>query len=240
MYAAANRILGNIVKVTPSSKVVGDLALHLVAVGADPDVFADDPGSFDVPDSVIGFLSGELGDPPGGWPEPFRTKALAGRTGSAPARPSSPTTTGAACRATAAQTLNRLLFPGPASDFADSRERYSDLSRAATPATSSTGSEFDEEHDVYLSEGVRLILGVESISQPDERGIRTVMCTINGQLRPVLGARPLGVVGRARAGARRRRSSRARSGRRSTASSRRSRRSATRSRPATSWRPSRR
>ena len=80
MYAAANDILGNVVKVTPSSKVVGDLALHLVAVGADPSEFAEDPGSFDIPDSVIGFLNGELGDPPGGWPEPFRTKALRGRT----------------------------------------------------------------------------------------------------------------------------------------------------------------
>ena len=80
MYAAANDILGNVVKVTPSSKVVGDLALHLVAVGADPDEFADDPTAFDIPDSVIGFLSGELGDPPGGWPEPFRTKALEGRS----------------------------------------------------------------------------------------------------------------------------------------------------------------
>ncbi|MGH3504092.1 MAG: biotin/lipoyl-containing protein, partial [Nocardioidaceae bacterium] len=43
----------------------------------------------------------------------------------------------------------------------------------------------DDEHDVYLEEGVRLILGLESIGEPDERGFRTVMCTINGQLRPV-------------------------------------------------------
>ena len=79
MYAAANRILGRLVKVTPSSKVVGDLALHLVAVGRRPGgVRAEHPAQFDIPDSVIGFLSGELGDPPGGWPEPFRTKALAG------------------------------------------------------------------------------------------------------------------------------------------------------------------
>ena len=56
MYAAANAMLGNIVKVTPSSKVVGDLALHLVAVGADPVEFAEDPGRFDIPDSVVGFL----------------------------------------------------------------------------------------------------------------------------------------------------------------------------------------
>ena len=74
MYAAADRILGHVVKVTPSSKVVGDLALHLVAVGADPAEFAENPQKFDIPASVIGFLHGELGDPPGGWPEPFRTQ----------------------------------------------------------------------------------------------------------------------------------------------------------------------
>src|SRR5699024_5369299 len=79
MYAAANQVLGNIVKVTPSSKVVGDLALALVGAGADPAEFEADPASFDIPDSVIGFLRGDLGDPPGGWPEPFRTKALEGR-----------------------------------------------------------------------------------------------------------------------------------------------------------------
>src|SRR3954452_12813243 len=80
MYAAANRILGRPTKVTPSSKVVGDLALQLVAKGADPLEFEQNPQDFDIPDSVIGFLGGELGDPPGGWPEPFRTRALAGRT----------------------------------------------------------------------------------------------------------------------------------------------------------------
>ena len=103
MYAAANAILGRPTKVTPSSKVVGDLALHLVAVGADPDEFAANPQNYDIPDSVIGFLSGELGDPPGGWPEPFRTKALQGRTVQAPRRWSSrertrpPWTTRARC-----------------------------------------------------------------------------------------------------------------------------------------------
>ena len=80
MYSAADRILGRLVKVTPSSKVVGDLALHLVARGARPGrTSPPTPGEFDVPDSVVGFLGGELGTPPGGWPEPFRTKALAGR-----------------------------------------------------------------------------------------------------------------------------------------------------------------
>src|SRR4029450_674649 len=84
MYAAANDILGNVVKVTPSSKVVGDLALHLVAVGADPAEFAENPERFDVPDSVVGFLAGELGDPPGGGAGPLRTRALADRTATVP------------------------------------------------------------------------------------------------------------------------------------------------------------
>ena len=83
-YAGADRVLGRLVKVTPSSKVVGDLALAFVGAGISADEFASDPAKFDIPDSVIGFLRGELGDPPGGWPEPLRTKALAGRP---PAKP---------------------------------------------------------------------------------------------------------------------------------------------------------
>ena len=79
MYAAANHILGRVPKVTPSSKVVGDLALHLAAVKADPADFAENPQNYDIPDSVVGFMAGELGDLPGGWPEPFRTKVLQGR-----------------------------------------------------------------------------------------------------------------------------------------------------------------
>ena len=183
MYAAANDILGNIVKVTPSSKVVGDLALHLVAVGADPAEFAAEPGKFDVPDSVVGFLSGELGDPPGGWPEPFRTKALEGRKTKPPvAELGEEDREGLA--GDRRRTLNRLLFPGPTKDFEESRERYSDLSVLPT-TTYLYGMQTGQEYEVDLEEGKRLLLGVQAVSEPDERGYRTVMCTINGQLRPV-------------------------------------------------------
>ena len=183
MYAAANDILGNVVKVTPSSKVVGDLALHLVAVGADPRDFEDDPGAFDIPDSVIGFLNGELGDPPGGWPEPFRTKALAGRTWRAPAaRLTAEESAGLAANRRA--TLNELLFPGPTKDFRESRERFGDVSVLPT-IDYLYGLRRGEEHSVSIGEGKTLLLGLEAIGEPDERGIRTVMCTINGQLRPI-------------------------------------------------------
>ena len=183
MYAAANRILGNVVKVTPSSKVVGDLALHLVAVGADPDEFAADPGRFDIPDSVIGFLRGELGDPPGGWPEPFRTRALKGRTAARPqVELTDAQSTGlAADRRT---TLNELLFPGPTSDLAESRQRYGDTSVLPTGCWL-YGLRAGDEHEIRLEPGKTLLLGLEAVGEPDERGYRTVICTINGQLRPV-------------------------------------------------------
>jgi pyruvate carboxylase len=183
MYAAANDILGNIVKVTPSSKVVGDLALHLVAVGADPAAFAEDPGSFDIPDSVIGFLSGELGDPPGGWPEPFRTKALEGRkfTREEPTLSDEQREGLAAHRRT---TLNSLLFPGPTKEFTESRERYGDTSVLPT-IDYLYGLSAGEEHEIDLDPGVKLLVGLQSIGEPDERGYRTVMCLINGQFRPI-------------------------------------------------------
>ena len=190
MYAAANDILGNVVKVTPSSKVVGDLALHLVAVGADPAEFAEDPGRFDIPDSVIGFLNGELGDPPGGWPEPFRTKALAGRTHKPPtAELTAEEAAGLAgengvTNPVRRRTLNELLFPGPTRDFTESRATYGDLSVVPT-IDYLYGLRRGAEHEVEIEEGKTLILGLQAIGEPDERGIRTVMATINGQLRPV-------------------------------------------------------
>jgi pyruvate carboxylase len=183
MYAAANDILGNIVKVTPSSKVVGDLALHLVAVDADPAEFEAEPGRFDVPDSVIGFLSGELGDPPGGWPEPFRTKALEGRsTKRSVTELSDEDQLGLAKNRRT--TLNRLLFPGPAAEYEQSCADHSDLSVLPTSAFF-YGLDTDDDVEVLIEEGKTLIFGVEAISDADERGLRTVMCTINGQLRPI-------------------------------------------------------
>ncbi|MHB8187903.1 MAG: pyruvate carboxylase [Dermatophilaceae bacterium] len=183
MYAAANKILGNIVKVTPSSKVVGDLALALVGANADPDDFEANPTGYDIPDSVIGFLNGELGDPPGGWPEPFRTKALQGRT-TRPQVSDLSEQEAAALAAEPRNTLSRLLFPGPSKEFASSRESYSDLSVLGT-SDFLHGLEVGTEHEVDLEPGKRLLLGVQSVSDPDERGLRTVMCTVNGQLRPV-------------------------------------------------------
>ncbi|TWP45433.1 pyruvate carboxylase [Lentzea tibetensis] len=183
MYAAADRMLGHLVKVTPSSKVVGDLALHLVGAGVSPKDFEADPGKFDIPASVIGFLHGELGDPPGGWPEPFRSKALQGRP--APKGVAELTIEDAAGLAESRRaTLNRLLFPAPTKEYLTHREAYGDTS-VLRSKDFFYGLRPGEEYSVDLEPGVRLLIGLEAISEADARGIRTVMATLNGQLRPI-------------------------------------------------------
>ncbi|WP_449280502.1 pyruvate carboxylase [Leucobacter sp.] len=186
MYAAADRILGRIPKVTPSSKVVGDLALHLAAVDADPDDFEANPAGYDVPDSVVGFLAGELGEIPGGWPEPFRSKVLAGRDVNIQVAPL--TADDEAALAGSSQerrtALNRLLFPQPTRQYEQAREQYGDLSVLDTPDYL-YGLEAGQEHAIDLAKGIRLYVGLEAIGEADDKGVRTVMVRVNGQLRQV-------------------------------------------------------
>jgi pyruvate carboxylase len=185
-YAAANNILGRPPKVTPSSKVVGDLALALAAANADPADFEQNPDKYDIPDSVIGFMAGELGELPGGWPEPFRTKVLAGRTVKIGVTPITEADQQAldADSVTRRSALNRLLFPGPTADFELVRETYGDLSRIDT-VDYLYGLQQGAEHVVEISKGVSLYVGLEAIGEADDKGFRNVMASLNGQLRPV-------------------------------------------------------
>jgi pyruvate carboxylase len=185
-YAAANRILGRPPKVTPSSKVVGDLALMLAASDADPADFEENPDKYDIPDSVIGFMAGELGDLPGGWPEPFRSKVLEGRDVKIGIEEiSEEDRAGLAGSSSERQaTLNRLLFPAPARQFEQVRELFGDLSTVNT-VDYLYGLQPGREVAVPISTGVNLLLTLEAIGEADDKGMRTVMTTINGQLRPV-------------------------------------------------------
>jgi len=187
MYAAANEMLGRPPKVTPSSKVVGDLALHLVAAGADPKEFAENPEKFDIPDSVIGFMAGELGDLPGGWPEPFRTKVLKGRNPDISVKPVAESDLEVLANGDSAEKralLNQLLFPGPTAEYLKLQQNYGRIEVLDT-LDYLYGLEPDREHVVELKRGLQLFVGLEAISDADARGFRTVMTTLNGQLRPV-------------------------------------------------------
>ncbi|MEJ7815504.1 MAG: biotin/lipoyl-containing protein, partial [Rubrobacter sp.] len=184
LYARCDKILGRLVKVTPTSKVVGDLALYLLSAEIDPDEFAEDPGHYDLPDSIIGFLRGELGEPPGGWPEPLRSRALEGRDGSPDDGRLSEGDRSMLAGKDRRTALNRLLLPGPTEEQRAAEERYGDVSVVPTRAFL-YGLETGEELAVDLEPGIRLYMQLEAITEPDERGIRTLQVTLNGQPRPI-------------------------------------------------------
>lgn len=187
-YADVNELLGRPTKVTPSSKVVGDLALYLVGAGVSVEEFAADPQRFDIPDSVIEFLRGELGTPPGGWPTELTEKALAGRKEPKP-RPELTDEQRAGLTADEPQkrrdTLDELLFPTPAKEFAEHRRRFGDVSRLSDRSFF-YGLQEGEEIPIQIpNSSRRMLVRLDAVGEPDEKGIRPLVCTVNGQVRPM-------------------------------------------------------
>ena len=184
LYDRCDDLLGRLVKVTPTSKVVGDLALYLLGAGIDPKELEENPGGYDLPDSVLGFLRGELGEPPGGWPEPFRSRVLEEHGEEPSDKQLSEEDRAALSGEDRRATLNRLMLPGPAAEQKKARERYGDVSVIPTRAFL-YGLEPGGELAVDLEPGVRLYIQLEAITQPDDHGIRTLLLAVNGQSRPI-------------------------------------------------------
>ncbi len=185
LYAACNGILGRPPKVTPTSKVVGDLALHLVSSGVTPAQLEEHPGEVDLPASVVSYLQGALGVPPGGFPEPFRTAALAGRPATSP-----PPTLSAAQEqelrtGDTRRALSSLLFPEPARSQTAMRDRHGDLSVLATKQFWYGLEEGVDDILVELGPGQRISVGIEAISEADEAGFSSIVFRLNGELRPI-------------------------------------------------------
>ncbi len=199
-YARCDDLLGHLVKVTPTSKVVGDLALYLVSSNIDPGDFEEDPADYDLPESVIGFLRGDIGEPPGGWPEPLRSEVLSQQDGAEETEDDSSEdgSSGdeqlpeedreALAQAEPGQerraALNRLLLPDPAAGKEEAEESYGYVSVIPTKPLF-YGIEEGQELDLDLQPGVRLHVALEAISEADQRGLRALIVTVNGQARSV-------------------------------------------------------
>jgi len=204
-YAEVNQLFGDIVKVTPSSKVVGDMALFLFSRGIKPaDVVNLEPGSTPFPESVIDMLMGGLGWPEGGWPVDvwkvvlgpdrfakaralYRADVKGGSKGKPRARGGRVDMT--AIRAELAERLRRepsdddlyssLMYPQVFADFAKHAATYSDVSVLPTPAFF-YGLTPGEEITVSIEEGKVLIIRLISIGDADREGRRTVSYELNG------------------------------------------------------------
>jgi pyruvate carboxylase len=194
-YAKVNMLFGDIVKVTPSSKVVGDLALMMVAGGITAEHVLDPKKDIAFPESVVQMMRGDLGQPPGGWPKDLQKKVLKGekpitvRPGSllAPAdldaeRKTAAEKAGAEIDDKALASY--LMYPKVFTDFAKAQETYGPVSVLPTPVFF-YGLAVGEEIFVELEKGKTLVVRTQAIGETDEDGQVRVFFELNGQPRMV-------------------------------------------------------
>ena len=184
MYAAANDILGNVVKVTP---VLQGRRRPGAAPGGGrrrPASFADDPGLLRHPRLGDRLPQRRARRPAGRLARAVPHQGAGGSHLEAAGRGADRRAVRRPGRRPARARSTSCCSPARPRTSA-SRARRTATCRCCRPSTTSTACAQGEEHEVDLDEGKTLLLGLQAISEPDERGFRTVMCTINGQLRPV-------------------------------------------------------
>ncbi len=196
MYAEVNRMFGDIIKVTPTSKVVGDMALFMVGNNLTPDDVLHGSRELSFPESVVEFFEGRLGEPPGGFPQELQKRVLRGRQ-PLHGRPgaSLPPIDFAAARTTLEQQIGRavserellsyLLYPRVFPDLAAHQAKYSDTSVLPTPVFF-FGMEAGEETSIDIERGKTLILKFLAVGEAHADGTRTVFFELNGQPREVV------------------------------------------------------
>jgi pyruvate carboxylase len=207
VYAEVNLLFGDIVKVTPSSKVVGDMALFLFSRGIRPaDVVNLEPGVTPFPESVIDMLCGGLGWPPGGWPEPVwkailgekrfkeaKARYLADVSGRTESKTAAKSTADLdKLRAELSVKLKRaasdddlyshLMYPQVFAALEKHRHDFSDVSLLPTHAFF-YGLQPRQEINVTIEPGKTLIIRLVNVSEPEKDGRRTVTYELNGMTR---------------------------------------------------------
>ena len=194
-YAEVNDLFGDIVKVTPTSKVVGDMAIMMVTSGLTRQAVLDPAVEIAFPASVVQFFRGELGQPLGGFPAGLQNKIL-GAQKPLRSRPGEllPPADLSAERATAEAKVGRaitavelasyLMYPKVFTDYAAGRTAFGDVSTLPT-AVFFYGMQPGQEINIDLERGKTLIVKYVTTSEAHEDGTRTVFFELNGQPRPI-------------------------------------------------------
>ncbi|QQL43807.1 pyruvate carboxylase [Sulfuriroseicoccus oceanibius] len=195
-YADVNDLFGDIVKVTPSSKVVGDMTMFLVTKGIKASEVYDLPSNTPWPESVIDMLSGGLGQPPGGFPQKLVEHICGDRVEIRTKRPGeyAAAVDFEKSRKELEKRIERpandddvwsyLMYPDVFVTFDQHRQKYSDVSVLPTSAYF-YGLLPDEEVSIEIEQGKTLITRLTHVREPDEHGIRTVSFELNGLERSV-------------------------------------------------------
>ncbi|HSH25185.1 MAG TPA: biotin/lipoyl-containing protein, partial [Massilibacterium sp.] len=195
MYHRVNLLFGDIVKVTPSSKVVGDMALFMVQNHLREQDILEKGHMLDFPNSVVEFFQGYLGQPYGGFPQPLQQIILKGKE-PLKDRPGKtiPAVDFKAMKELLSESLNReatseevisyALYEKVFVDFTQVKEKFGDLSVLDTP-TFFYGMRLGEELQVKIEEGKTLLVKLVAIGQPQVDGTRVIYFEMNGQPREV-------------------------------------------------------
>lgn len=191
MYAKVNMMFGDIIKVTPSSKVVGDMALFMVQNNlTEEDIYAKGD-TLDFPKSVVGFFKGNLGTPYGGFPEKLQQIILRGEKPMEESTP--PDVDFEAVKAEMKEkhlpvdddsVSSYLIYPKVFSDYDARYKLYGDLSVLDTP-TFFFGMKPGEEIRVYIEQGKMLLIKLDDVTKPDENGDRLIRFELNGMPREI-------------------------------------------------------
>ncbi|MGB3619387.1 MAG: pyruvate carboxylase, partial [Catalinimonas sp.] len=195
-YAAVNQMFGDITKVTPSSKVVGDMALYMVANQLTPDDVMTRGETIPFPASVKGFFRGDLGQPPGGFP-PELQKIVLKDEQPFTERPNAhlePVDFDAELTALHERweddtlgeldLLSALLYPQVFEEYQTFRNQFDDVSRVPTPPFF-YGLKPGEETLIEIDSGKSIIVRLQYVGPPDDRGMRAVSFVLNGQVRSI-------------------------------------------------------
>ncbi len=196
-YADVNLAFGDIVKVTPSSKVVGDLAIFLISHGMTMKEFLALPEDHDVPipNSVVDMFSGSLGIPEGGWPSKIKKIVLHGKPApqGRPGARMRPIDLGATSTKLAqdigrepspGDLMSYLMYPEVFIKFARAQQAYGDVEVLPSPQFL-FGMELGEEIAVELEPGKTLVIKFLALGEPHPDGFRTVFFELNGRPREV-------------------------------------------------------
>jgi pyruvate carboxylase len=195
-YQEVNKLLGDIVKVTPSSKCVGDLAIFLITKGVKPEDLTNLPPETGFPESVIDLLSGNLGQPKGGWPKAVqkvilgKRKPLRGRPGASASKmdlkkESAKLTKKLGHKSSDDELFSSVMYPQVFDDFQGFRRKYGDVSVLPTTAYFH-GLEPGEEISIKIEEGKTLFIKLLHIGDADEKGERSLSFELNGKARSTI------------------------------------------------------
>ncbi|MEM9999643.1 MAG: biotin/lipoyl-containing protein, partial [Pseudomonadota bacterium] len=195
MYHDVNMMFGDIVKVTPSSKVVGDMALMMVSQNISVADVEDPDRDISFPESVVSMMRGDLGQPPGGWPEALQHKVLKGEKPYTDVPGSLlPPADLAQEKADIEATLGRdvdafelasyMMYPKVFTDFAMTQEKYGPVSTLPT-LVYFYGMKQGDEVFAEIERGKTLVIQCLAIGEPDEQGMVTVFFELNGAPRRV-------------------------------------------------------